>query len=93
MKVVGHGARHRHALQRVGDRGRLGGADEVLGSVRPSPSVSWSRRTGVFDCRSTRTALSLHLDHARNVGAVIRLPAAPTKAGPAAPVLVGGSDA
>src|SRR5215469_6357916 len=27
-----------------------------IGSVRPSPSVSWSRSTGVFDCRSTRTA-------------------------------------
>ena len=27
-----------------------------IGSVRPSPSVSWSRSTGVFDCRSTLTA-------------------------------------
>src|SRR3974390_2550443 len=29
-----------------------------IGSVRPSPSDSCSRRTGVLDCRSTRTARS-----------------------------------
>ena len=34
------------------------GAPMKIGSVRPRPSDSWSRRTGVFDCRSTRTARS-----------------------------------
>ena len=33
------------------------GAPMKMGSVRPSPSASVSNRTGVFDCRSTRTAL------------------------------------
>ena len=35
------------------------GVPMKIGRVRPSPSVSCSKRTGVFDCRSTRTALSL----------------------------------
>ena len=34
------------------------GAPMKMGSVRPSPSDSCSRSTGVFDCRSTRTARS-----------------------------------
>ena len=34
------------------------GAPMKIGSVRPSPSDSCSRRTGVLDCRSTRTARS-----------------------------------
>src|ERR1700716_1308959 len=32
------------------------GAPMKIGSVRLAPSVSWSRTTGVFDWRSTRTA-------------------------------------
>src|SRR5450756_2541814 len=34
------------------------GAPMKMGRVRPSPSDSWSRSTGVFDWRSTRTARS-----------------------------------
>ena len=34
------------------------GAPMKMGSVRPSPSDSWRSSTGVFDCRSTRTARS-----------------------------------
>ena len=35
------------------------GVPMKMGSVRPSPSVSWSNRTGVLDCKSTLTARSL----------------------------------
>ena len=35
------------------------GVPMKIGSVRPSPSVSCSKRTGVLDCKSTLTARSL----------------------------------